>query len=129
MFCHVVHESTQLRRVVLAGRPHCAKDSDVLDVFVQNSDQRTFFDLTAYGEVWNTRESDAEFGERHQGLYRRHSGRDGRLAISVGAGFCERPTLKLARRRIAVVQTRVQFQVSRGQRNTGTWEGGGGADD
>ena len=77
MLRHVIHESTELRRVVLAWRPHCAKDSDVLDVFVQNSDQRTFFDLTAYGEVWNTRESDAEFGERHQWLYRRHGGRDG----------------------------------------------------
>src|SRR4029077_3293769 len=84
VFGHVVDEGAQFRRAVLARRPNRADGSNVIDVFVHNLDQRSFRDLAAHGEVGNTRESDTSLGERHQRLYRRHSGRDGKFDIGVG---------------------------------------------
>ena len=96
MLGHVVDEGTQLRRAVLARRPHDADDADVLDVVAEDPDQRAFGDLAAHGEVGNARQSDAELGERHQRLDRRHGGRGGKLDICVGPGLREGPALELA---------------------------------
>src|ERR1700682_3616396 len=55
MFGHIVDEDAQLRRRVLARRPHDADDSNVLDVFIEDLNQRAFRDWAAHGEVGNTR--------------------------------------------------------------------------
>src|SRR3984893_3065273 len=109
VFGHVVDKGAQLRREVLARRAHGAEGSDVLDVVIKNFDQRTLRDLSANCEVRNTRESDTELGERHQRLYRRHSGRDRKFDLAVGARLRERPALELTGRWIAMVQTGVRL--------------------